>query len=395
VSDARRLTLARSLRGFVDGAVSVLLASYLTGLGFSATRVGALATGTMLGSAALTLAVGLGAGHYDRRHLLLLASALMFATGIGFASFTAFVPLMLVAIVGTLNPSSGDVSVFLPTEQAAMAGAVPPEARTSAFAVYNVAGNVAGALGALAAGLPVLLAHHYAWNETAAERSVFAVYAAAAVLCAYVYAGLSRLPEAPRAAGPPLARSRAVVLRLAALFSLDSFGGGFVIQALLALWLYRRFQLDVAVAGAFFFLTSLVGALSQLASSRLAAQFGLIRTMVFTHIPANLFLAAAALMPSAPLAMLLLFLRASLSSMDVPARQSFVMAVVPPEERTAAASVTNVPRSLAAAGAPVLAGWLLDRSTFGWPLALAGSLKIAYDLALWRMFRSVHPPEGS
>jgi MFS family permease len=390
VTDAQRLTAARSLRGFVDGAVSVLLASYLTGLGFSATQVGALATGTLLGSAALTLVVGLGAGHHDRRILLLLASGLMFATGIGFASFTAFLPLLLVAIVGTLNPSSGDVSVFLPTEQAAMAGAVPPERRTAAFAIYNVAGNIAGALGALASGLPGLAARRHGGDALAAQRSVFVVYSGIALACALVYRGLPPLADT-RPVARPLARSRAVVLRLAALFSLDSFGGGFVIQTLLALWLYRRFQLNVAVAGAFFFLTSLVGALSQLASSRLAARFGLIHTMVFTHVPANLFLATAGFMPTAPLAMLFLFLRACLSSMDVPARQSFVMAVVPPEERAAAASVTNVPRSLAAAGAPVLAGWLLDRSTIGWPLAVAGALKIAYDVALFRMFRAVRP----
>jgi MFS family permease len=392
-TDARRLVLARSLRGFVDGAVSVLLASYLTALGFSATRIGALATGTLLGSAALTLLVGLGAGHRERRTLLLAASGLMFATGVGFASVTAFVPLLAVAVIGTLNPSSGDVSVFLPTEQAALADAVGAAERTAAFATYNVAGNVAGALGALASGIPVALAIRYRWDLLVAQRSVFWIYSAAAIVCALVYLGLTRRYGAAPPAARPLARSRPIVLKLAALFCVDSFGGGFVIQALVALWLYRRFQLSVEVAATFFFLTNLVAAGSQLVAPQLAARFGLIRTMVFTHLPGNLFLAAAAFMPTAPLAMLCLFLRSCVSQMDVPARQSFVMSVVPPEERAAAASVTNVPRSLAAAGAPVLAGWLLDRSTFGWPLVLAGALKTAYDLALFGVFRSTKPAD--
>jgi MFS family permease len=392
-ADARRLVLARSLRGFVDGAVSVLLASYLTALGFSATRIGALATGTLLGSAALTLLVGLGAGHLERRTLLLAATGLMFATGVGFASFTAFVPLMLVAVIGTLNPSSGDVSVFLPTEQAALADAVGAAERTAAFATYNVAGNIAGAVGALASGIPVALALRYRWDLLVAQRSVFWIYSAVAIVCALVYVGLTRRYAAAPSAARPLARSRPIVLKLAALFCVDSFGGGFVIQALVALWLYRRFQLSVEVAAAFFFLTNLVAAGSQLVAPRLAARFGLIQTMVFTHLPGNLFLAAAAFMPTAPLAMLCLFLRSCVSQMDVPARQSFVMSVVPPEERAAAASVTNVPRSLAAAGAPVLAGWLLDRSSFGWPLVLAGALKTAYDLALFGVFRSTRPAE--
>jgi MFS family permease len=381
------------LRGFADGAVSVVLASYLTHLGFSATSIGAIATGTLVGSAALTLFVGLGAGHLDRRVILLAACGLMCATGLGFAHVTAFLPLMLVAIVGTLNPSAGDVSVFLPVEQAMLASAVPAEGRTRAFALYNVAGNLAGALGALSSGLPIAFARERGWSDVSAERSFFFLYVALGVALALVYLGLTRRADSPVERPRPLAKSRRVVLQLAALFSLDSFGGGFAIQAITALWLYRRFDLDVQVVGAFFFLTSLVGALSQLVSPRLAARWGLVRTMVFTHIPANALQIAAAFMPTAPLAMLLILLRSSLSQMDVPARQSLVMGLVPPEERPAAASVTNVPRSLATAGAPMIAGLLLDQSSFGWPLVCAGTIKIAYDALLFWRFRSSTPSE--
>jgi MFS family permease len=386
--------LARSLRGFADGAISVVLASYLTHLGFSATRIGAVATGTLVGSAALTLVVGLGAGHLDRRIVLLAACGLMGATGLGFASVTAFLPLMLVAVVGTLNPSAGDVSVFLPVEQAALASAVPAVDRTRAFGLYNVAGNVAGALGALSSGLPVAFAREHGWNEVSAERSLFYLYVAVAAALALVYRGLPRRTQAPVEKARPLARSRGVVVKLAALFSLDSFGGGFAIQALVALWLYRRFQLDVEVAGAFFFLANLVAALSQLVSARLAARWGLVRTMVFTHVPANVFLMVAPFMPTAPLAMLFLLLRAALSQMDVPARQAYVMAVVPPAERAAAASVTNVPRSLASAIPPLFVGAMLSRSDVGWPLVAGGLLKAAYDLLLLARFRRVPTLDG-
>jgi MFS family permease len=204
------------------------------------------------------------------------------------------------------------------------------------------------------------------------------------------------MPEAPvtGSARQPLVQSRSAVLRLSALFSLDSFGGGFVVQSLLALWLFRRFQLSLSAAGAFFFVSSLASSLSQFLSPRLAARIGLVRTMVYTHIPANLFLMAAALMPSLGLTLLCLLLRASVSSMDVPARQAYVMSVVPPEERAAAASVTNVPRSLASAVAPTLAGVLLQHSNFGWPLLCAGSLKLTYDLLLLALFHRAEQEAG-
>jgi MFS family permease len=386
MGDAGRLLLARSLRGFADGVVSVLLAVYLSHLGFAPVQIGAIATGTMLGSAALVIALGLVAHRIDLRRVLLGACGLMFATGVLFASLRTFWPLFAVAVVGTLNPSAGDVSVFLPAEQAALAHAVPQRGRTLAFAWYNVWGALAGAIGALASGAPDVVARKLGMAAIDAERAGFLLYAAIALAAVPVYARLTPAPV--ERASAPLQRSRRTVLGLSALFSLDSFGGGFVVQSLLVLWLYRRFALDPATAGAIFFAAGVLGAVSQLASARLAARIGHVRTMVFTHLPANVFLILAGTMPTAPLAVLFLLLRASLSSMDVPARQAYVLSVVPKEERAAAASVTNVPRSLAAAVPPLVTGWFLDQGSSGLPLFIAGGLKATYDLLLlWRFAR--------
>lgn len=394
-ADARVLVTARSLRGFVDGFVSVLLASYLSSIGFSPFQIGGIITGTLLGSAALTLAVGLMGHRISLRRVLLGASLLMLATGIGFAGVTSFWPLLVVAIAGTLNPSAGDVSVFLPTEQALLPETVAAPDRTALFARYGLAASLAGALGALVSGVPAILAHQHGWNLSIAQRSGFVLYAGIAVLVALLYSHLSPAVEPKRSATPraPLAQSRKIVLHLAALFSLDSWAGAFVVQSLLALWLFERFHLSLQSVGAVFFAAGLLAAFSQLVSSWLASRIGLINTMVYTHIPASIFLIIAALMPTAALAITFLLLRTSLSQMDVPARQSYVMAVVPPEERPAAASVTNVPRSLAAAAAPLISGAMLSHTSFGWPLICCGVIKIVYDLLLLAQFRSVKPPE--
>jgi len=395
VTDARKLLLTRAIRGLADGLVSVALAAYLTDLGFGPFAVGAIVTGTLLGSAAVTLAVGLLGYRLSRKRILLGATALMTLTGFGFAGFTSFWPLMVGAVAGTLNPSSGDVSVFLPTEQAALAHTAAGPARTLSFAWYNLAGSLAGALGALASGVPALLASHWRVSLLIAERGVFVFYSLCAVACALVYRTLTPALEVPAEKQPrnALAESRRVVLRLAALFSLDSFGGGFVVQSLLVLWLYRRFHLDERTAAAVFFVAGTLSAFSQILSPRVAARIGLIRTMVYTHLPANIFLILAGLMPTASLSILFLLLRMAVSQMDVPARQAYVMAVVPPEERTAASSVTNVPRSLAAGLAPLISGMLLEKTTFGWPLVIGGALKAAYDLLLLFQFRAVRTRE--
>jgi predicted MFS family arabinose efflux permease len=297
--------------------------------------------------------------------------------------------------VGTLNPSAGDVSLFLPAEQTALAGAAANRDLTLMFALYNVAGALAGAIGALASGIPASIAIRASARVAAAERAIFLGYSLVAVAMAIAYArmrmpGESRRPARPAAA---LEKSRAVVIKLPALFSLDAFGGGLVVQSLLALWLFRRFNFNVAEAGTFFFAAGILGAFSQLISAPISARIGRIRTMAYTHIPANACLAAAALMPGPQLAIAFLLARASMSSMDVPARQSYVMAIVEPEERAAAASVTNVPRSLASALAALPSGALLAASSFGWPLICAGGLKIIYDLLLLVQFRSLRPAD--
>jgi len=394
-ADSKRLLLTRALRGFADGAVSVLLPGYLSALGFSSFQIAAIIFATLTGSAALTLWIGFAANRIGRRHVLLAACVLMFATGLGFTLVTAFWPLFVVAFVGTLNPSAGDVSLFLPVEQSALAETVKTRDLTAIFSRYNVAGAFAGALGALASGLPALLTGRFNLDRAATLRLGFVAYSLIAIAAALVYRTLTLAVETapPAQAAAPLAKARRIVLHLSALFSLDSFGGGFVVQSLLALWLFRRFNMSIAAAGSFFFVAGLLGAASQLASSWFAGRIGRINTMVFTHVPANLFMVIAALMPNLHLTLLFLLLRFALSSMDVPARQSFVMAVVPPEERAAAASVTNVPRSLATALAPLPSGALLDYSTFGWPLVCAGLLKITYDVLLLAQFRAVRPAD--
>ena len=393
-TEARSLVFARTIRGFADGLVSVTLASYLDGLGFSGFEIGAIVTATMLGSAVLTLWIGLRGGALNARTLLLAGTALMAMTGAGFAVFTEFWPLLVVGFAGTMNPSASDVSLFLPIEQSLLSERVAAKDRTSLFARYTLGGALAGAVGALAAALPGPLSRALDAPLGDVQRAVFVLYAVTSVAVFLLYLPLRiqpRAAEAPRGLG----ESRGVVLRLSALFSLDSFGGGFAVQSLLALWLFKRFDMSVEAAGTVFFVAGILSAGSQLASPVLARRIGLIRTMVFTHLPANVFLIAAALMPTAPLAVACLLVRMALSQMDVPARQSYVMAVVPPERRTAAASITNVPRSLASAVSPLLAGAMLSATSFGWPLVSGGGLKIVYDLLLLRQFGALHPEEES
>jgi MFS family permease len=398
--DVGRIITGRTIRGFADGFVSVLLAQYLTGLGFSPVEVGAIVTGTLLGSAALTLGFGLTSHRFPLRMLLLAAAVLMSVTGLGFATVTWFWPLLAVAVVGTLNPSAGDVSVFLPTEQALVAGHVEAPRRAHLFAVYNLAAIVAGAIGALVSIIPEALAHRMDWDVTTTQRAAFLVYAACGVVIFFIYVRLPSDRDSLAVASPAqtkkvLHTSRRTVLELSGLFSLDSAGSGLVVTSLLVLWLHLRFDLSAGQTGAVFFAAGLLGACSQLLAPRLAARFGLIRTMVFTHIPANLLLAAAAFAPTGEIAVALLLVRSLFAQMDVPARQAFVMAVVPADERAAASSVTNVPRSLASAATPLLAGVLLSHSTFGWPLLIAGTVKITYDLALLAFYRDVPEREGA
>jgi MFS family permease len=389
-----RLLWVRGLRAFSDGYVSLLLPIYLIALGMSPFQVGVIATGTLFGSGVLTLLVGLQAHRFKYRTLLLMAAALMAGTGFGFATLTDFWPLLLVAIVGTLNPSSGDVSVFLPLEHAVLSRSVDDSQRTALFARYSLVGALVAALGALAAGLPDAMVTAMHLSMKMSLQAMFGLYGVLGLLSAWIYTSLPVGPElAMQTPAAPLKKSKKVVYVLAALFSLDALGGGFVVQSMVALWLFQKYQLSVVQAGAIFFWTGVFSAFSYLAAARIANRFGLVNTMVFTHLPSSIFLVLIPFMPSLNLAITLLLARAVLSQMDVPTRSSYVMAIVPPDERAAAASMTSVPRSMASAAGPLLAGYLLGVSSFGWPLVIAGALKITYDLLLFRMFRTVRPPE--
>jgi predicted MFS family arabinose efflux permease len=318
----------------------------------------------------------------------------MGATGFGFALFTDFWPLLLIALVGTLNPSSGDVSLFLPLEHAVLAGLANDRQRTAIFARYSLAGALLGATGSLAAALQPAIARVSGISPLDVMRLMFVFYSLIACAAGILYRGL---PKKLSAAAPqrktPLHRSRTTVYTLAALFSLDAFGGGFIVQSMLALWLSRRFEMSLAVAGVVFFWTGILTAISYLVAVRIAGRFGLVNTMVFTHLPSSICLLLLPFAPSLEYAIALLFVRSALSQMDVPTRTSYVMAIVTPEERPAAASITSVPRSLVAAVSPFLSGYLLGISSFGWPLIAAGGLKIVYDLLLFAKFRKIRPPE--
>jgi MFS family permease len=385
------LLIARSLRAFADGFVAVLLPAYLLALGHGQLQVGVLSTATLFGSALATLAVGRWGHRFPLRRLLLAAAVLMLATGLGFATLSALWPLLVVAFLGPLNPSGGDVSVFLPLEHSALATAASQDARTTVFARYSFFGSLFGAIGALGAGVPEWLAGHAGLSTLAGLRLMFVLYAVIGLVVWVIYL---RLPIAKEETDKPpvaLGPSRSIVWKLAALFSVDSFAGGLVINALLALWLFERFGLSLAAAGAFFFWTGLFSAASQLAAPVLARRIGLINTMVFTHIPASLCLIGAAFASSLDVALALLLARSALSQMDVPARSAFVMSVVTPAERPAAASFTAVPRSLASAAGPTLAGALFAAGSMAAPLVACGVLKIAYDVTLYAAFRRVKP----
>jgi MFS family permease len=383
---------ARALRDFGDGFIAVLLPVYLTALGFTAFQVGIIATAALLGSALITLGVGLLGARYDHRRLLLAAAGLMVATGVAFAFLHDYALLLVVAFAGTVNPSAGSASAFVPLEHAVLTREIADRERTAAFARYSLVGALAAALGSLAAAAPDVLAT-LGLGQLAGIKAMFILYALLGLAGGFFYGRIP--PHAPaskhgaRALGP----SRHIVYRLAALFSLDAFAGGFVVQSLLALWLFERFDMSLTAAALFFFWSGVLAAFSFPVAAWLARRIGLIHTMVWTHIPSSVCLILAAIAPTLSIALALLLLRALLSQMDVPTRSSYVMAVVTAPERAAAASFTAVPRSLAAAASPALAGALFAASFRAWPLVICGALKIAYDLLLLAQFRHVKPPE--
>jgi MFS family permease len=387
------LYAARAARGFGDGFAAIILPAYLIEIGFNPFQVGLVATAALLGSAATTLAIGFVAPRYDLRTLLIACAALMVLTGVAIPSGQHFLFIAAVAFIGTMNPTTGDIGVHVPLEQAALAQRAADKERTHIFARYSLIGALSIAAGALTAGVPDLLVAR-GIGRIPALQAMFYLYAALGLIGAAFYARLPRTkPTETATPGTALGPSRGTVYKLAALFSLDSFAGGFAVQSLVALWLFERFDLSLAAASIFFFWSNVLTAFSYPVAARLGKRFGLVNTMVFTHIPSSLCLILAAFSPNLTIVLVLLLVRSALSQMDVPTRTSYVMAVVTPPERTAAASVTAAPRSLASSISPAMAGALLSTSFAGLPLVICGVLKIVYDLALLYSFRHIKPPE--
>jgi MFS family permease len=392
VSATKLLYVARGVRGFGDGFAVIILPAYLTAIGYTPFQVGVVATAALFGSSLLTLLVGFAAPRHDLRNLLIAGAGLMIATGLAFPAVEHIAFVCLVAFVGTINPNTGDSGVLVPLEHALLAQSVADQDRTRAFARYSLIGALASAAGALAAAVPDFLVAA-GFERLISFKLMFAAYAALGVLGAALYSRLPHVLAQDARPSTPLGPSRRTVYKLAALFSLDSFAGGFTVQSLMALWLFAKFDLSLSAASVFFFWTSVFAAFSFPLAAWLSRRIGLINTMVFTHIPSSVFLILAAFSPNLYVALALLLIRSALAQMDVPTRTSYVMAVVTPAERTAAASVTAVPRSLASAISPAFSGFLLGTPFLGLPLVVCGVLKIVYDVALLYSFRHVKPPE--
>jgi len=402
--DARRLFGTRFVRLFAYGALSVVLVFYLVDLGLSEADTGVLLTATLLGDTLVSLFLTTQADRIGRRRMLIIGAVLMVAAGTTFAFTTRRWLLIMAGTIGVISPSGQEVGPFLPIEQAALSQVVPARLRTDTFAWYTLTGSLASALGALTAGYSTQ-ALQITWTPVDSYRAVVVAYAALGVVLALIFSGASSVVEARQ--GPPrerggsmfarfagLDRSRFIVLKLSGLFALDSFGGGFVVQSFAAYWFYLRFGIDPKTLGTLFFAANVLAGLSALVASRLANRIGLINTMVVTHLPSNILLILIPLMPTLPLAAVVLLLRFSISQMDVPTRQSYTMAVVAPEERSATAGITGIARTTGAALSPLFAGLLFARpSLLNLPFYIAGTLKIAYDLLLFKAFRALAPPE--
>ncbi len=404
--DRRLIIAARGVRAFAYGLMGVLLGVALSERGLTPLSIGAIITASLAGDFVGTYAIALYADRWGRRLTLAILAGLMALTGVVFAMVSDYPLLLAAGFFGTLGTSASETAPFLPIEQAIMPQLVPPHRRTGVFARYNLVASFAGALGALAAGLPDVLSH-IGIGLSGGIRLVFGVYVLAALVAAWLALRLSPAVEVSTASGagrtldrtnrwrsrltPELGSSRSVVLGLAGLFSVDSLAGGLVVQSLVALYLHLRFGIALGPLGVLFFAANTLSALSFLAAAPLARRIGLLNTMVFTHLPSNLLLAAMTFAPVFPIAAGLLLARQLLSQMDVPTRQAYTMALVAPEERTAAASVTSLARSAGSAVSPVISGALLQGAllTLGLPFLVAGAMKSVYDLTLWRFFRHV------
>lgn len=400
--DGILLLASRALRMFSIGFLSVVIALYLAGAGYSPAAIGLLFSVTLAGGTAATVLASLLVDRWGRRRVLILLALLSSATGVALAGPSSPALLLALAAFGTLSPTGSETGPFQALEQTALSHTGREDSHVTVYAWYNLAGSLSGALGALAAGAVPAALGALGWSPLAAQRALIWASAGIGILLAGLYAALSPAIEIgihrdPDAAviRPGLGRSRRIVLGLSGLFAVDSFAGGFVVQSLMALWFRERFGLGLEVLGPLFFGTNLLSALSYLVAARLAARFGLLNTMVFTHIPSDVLLGLVPLMPTAPLAAGVLLMRHALAQMDVPARQAYTMAVVAPEERSAAAGFTNAVRPAAASLGPALAGASLQAAASGLPFFVAGGLKIVYDLTLWATFRRVPIAGGS
>ncbi|HEY2092677.1 MAG TPA: MFS transporter [Thermoanaerobaculia bacterium] len=385
-TDIALLFATRAMRMFAYGAVSVVLVLYLAGLGIPAQRIGLLLTLTLIGDVIVSLFLTTRADRLGRRRTLIAGAILMAAAAAVFAVTHDFWLLLIAATIGVISPSGNEVGPFLAVEQVALADVAPNRDRTHLYAWYNLSGSFATAMGALAAG---------AITERLSYQIVILGYGAIGVLMAVVFTRLSSAVDAQHhdtAGFLSVEKSRAVVAKLSGLFAIDSFAGGLVVQSILAWWFYRRFGLTPASLGAIFFGANVLAGVSALAASSLARRFGLLNTMVYTHLPSNILLILVPFMPNLGLAITVLLLRFSISQMDVPTRQSYVMAVVDPAERTAAAGITGVARTTGAALAPILAVPLVGSAHDWVPFVAAGGLKVVYDLLLLRSFRHLSPP---
>jgi MFS family permease len=390
----------RVARMFAYGFLSVVLALYLAQAGLSEAQIGLLLTLTLIGDTAISLWITTNADRVGRRRMLVAGAGLMLFAGILFALTHHFIVLLIAATIGVISPSGYEVGPFLAIEQASLTQLVPGERRTQVFAWYNLVGSFATAVGALCGGGLAQVLQGAGVAALDSYRAVVVGYAAMGVILGLLFSRLSPLVEALPTGGRPasgrfgLVRSRQVVFKLGALFSLDAFAGGFVVQSIVAYWFHTRFGVEPGVLGGIFFGANILAGISALSAARIASKIGLINTMVFTHIPSNVLLMLVPLMPTLPLAVVVLLLRFSISQMDVPTRQSYTMAVVAPDERSAAAGVTGIARTVGASLSPVIAGPLLGITTLASvPFFLAGSLKIVYDLSLYRSFRGIKPPE--
>jgi MFS family permease len=404
--DARLLFLTRFTRLFAYGALSVVLVFYLASIGLSESRIGLLLTLILVGDTVVSLVLTTQADRIGRRRMLIIGSILMAGAGLAFACTSNFLFLVIAGTIGVVSPSGNEVGPFLSIEQAALAHVVSASTRTTAFAWYTLTGSFATAIGSLCGGmLPSLVGSGGATTSIKGYRAVVIAYAILGMVLTLVFARLSSATEAgaseDRVSGLAakktllgIGHSRGIVLRLSGLFALDSFGGGFVVQSFAAYWFYLRFGVKPAALGAIFFGANLFAGVSALLASRLASRFGLVRTMVFTHLPSNILLILLPLMPTLRLAIGVLLLRFSISQMDVPTRQSYTMAVVRPEERSAAAGITGVARTIGASIPPIFVGLMFAKPRLiNVPFFIAGTLKIAYDFLLYRQFVAIQPPE--